>query len=191
MSQSNTNTNNGHNLNSGRGGRGQGPSNGNGSGRGSGRGNCRNDRGNKSIAKYSFKGKMKDSPISRLTITEPGHRPTQFKKIRDALPVFCADKNYGGLNKVLRTGRDKDKDDFMPAYPDANQLSSTHHVQIAIVDPNATEDVNPVTNECPVRAPTTMRERNEFKTQSHSCFTRELKLIPIKKVSLYRFTMYD
>ena len=74
MSQTNTNTNNGHNWNSGRGERGQGAPN------GSGRGDCRNDCRNKSIAKYSFEGKMKDGPISKLTITETGHRPSQFKK---------------------------------------------------------------------------------------------------------------
>ena len=92
-----------------------------------------NDRRNKSIAKYSFKEKMKDGPISELTITERGHRPFQFKKIYDDLPVFCADKNYGGLNEVLRTGRDKVKDDFMPAYPNANLWSNTHQIQVATV----------------------------------------------------------
>ena len=127
MSQSNTNTNNGHNRNSGRGGRGRGSPN------GSGRGDRRNDRGNKSIAKYSFKGKMKDGPISELTITETGHRPSQFKKIYDALPVFCADKNYGGLDEVLRTGRDKVEDDFMQAYPNANLWSNTHQIQVTTV----------------------------------------------------------
>ena len=90
MSQTNTNTNNGQNRNqfSGRSGRGQGgPS-------GSGRDDRRNGRGNNSIAKYSFEGKMKDGPISKLTITETGHRPTQFKKITDTFPILCADKNF-------------------------------------------------------------------------------------------------
>jgi len=73
------------------------------------------------IAKYSFERKMKDGPISKLTITKMGHRLSQFKKIRNALPVFYADKNYGGLNEVLRTGRDKVENDFMSAYPNANQ----------------------------------------------------------------------
>ena len=63
---------------------------------------------------------MKDGLISKLTITKTGHRTSQFKKIHDALLVFCADKNYGGLNEVLHTRRDKVKDDFAPAYPDAN-----------------------------------------------------------------------
>ena len=44
------------------------------------------------IVKYAFEGKMKDDLISKLTITDTGHRPTQFKKITDALSVLCADK---------------------------------------------------------------------------------------------------
>ena len=93
---------------------------------------------------------MKDGPISKLTITETGHRPSQIKKICDALPLFCTDKNYCGFDEVLRTGRDKVEDDFMPAYPDANRWSTTHHVQIATVNPDITEGVNAVTNERPV-----------------------------------------
>ena len=128
MSQTNTNTNNGENWykKSGRVGRGRGPNS-------SCRGDCRNDHGNKSIAKYSFKGKMKDGPISELTVTETGHRPSQFKKLWDALPVFYADKNYSGLDEVLRTGGDKVENDFMPAYPDANLWSNTHQIQVATV----------------------------------------------------------
>ena len=115
MSQLNTQANYGQNQNqnSGRGGRGQGAPN------GSGRGH--NDRRNNSIAKYTFEGKIKDGPLSKLTITETGHRPSQFKKICDALPVFCTDKNYRGLNEVLRTGRDKVENNFMPAYPNSIQ----------------------------------------------------------------------
>ena len=114
MSQTNTNANNGQNRNqnSGSGGRGRRAPN------GSGRGDPCNGRGKKLIAKYSFEGKIKDGPISKLTITEAGHRPSQFKEICNALLVFCADKNYQGLNEVLHTGRDKVKDNFMPVNPD-------------------------------------------------------------------------
>ena len=115
MSQTNTHTNNSKNRhqNPGRGGQDQGPNS------GSGRGDRRNDRGIKSIVRYSFKGKMKDSPISKLTITETGHRPSQFKKLYDALPVFYADKNYAGLDEVLRTRHDQVEGDFITAYPNA------------------------------------------------------------------------
>ena len=127
MSQTNTNTNNAQNRNqnSGRGGRGQGAPN------GRGRGNCRNNHGYYLITKYTFEGKIKDSPLSKLKTTETAHRPSQFKKISDTLPVFCADKNYQSLDEVLRTGHDKVENVFMPAYPDANLWSTTHHIQIA------------------------------------------------------------
>ena len=91
---------------------------------------------------------MKDGPVSKLTSTETGHRSFQFKKIHDDLPVFCTDKNYQGLNEVLRTRRGKVKDDFMLAYPDATRLSTTHHVQIATVNLEAPRDQ--VTHERPV-----------------------------------------
>ena len=104
---------------------------------GSGSGDPCNSHGNNLIAKYSFEGKMKDGPISKLTITKTGHRSSHYKKISDALPVLCADKNYRGLDEVLRTGRDQVKTDFISAYPDATQWSTTHHVQISTVDPEA------------------------------------------------------
>ena len=115
---------------------------------GSGLGDYRNSRGNNLIAKYTFAGKMKDGPLSKLTINETGHRPSQFKKISDALPVFCADKNYRGLDEVLRTGRDLVEDDFMLAYPNANQWSTTHYIQTTSVNPEAPAD--PQTNKRPV-----------------------------------------
>ena len=145
MSQTITNTNNDLNQNqiSSRGGRGQrGLS-------GSGRGDCCNGRGNNSIEKYSFEGKMKDGTISKLVITETGHRPSQFKKSSDTLPVLSADKNFQGLKEVLQTGRDLVKTDFMPTYPDATQWSTTHHVQVSIVDPTDISDR--VTGKRPVR----------------------------------------
>ena len=82
---------------------------------------------------------MRDGPISKLTITETGYRPSQFKKISDVLPVLCTNKNFQGLDEILRTGRDLVKTDFMPPYPNATQWSITHHIQLSIVDPNDPE----------------------------------------------------
>ena len=94
------------------------------------------------IAKYSFEGKMKDGPISKLRTTKTGHRPSRFKKISDAVPVLCVDKNFRCLNEILWTGRDLVKTDFMPPYPNANIWSITHHVQVSIVDSNNPEQSN-------------------------------------------------
>ena len=76
---------------------------------------------------------MKDGLISELTVTETGHRPSQFKKLYDALPVFCADKNYSGLDEVLRTGHGQVEGDFMSPYPNATLWSHTHQIQVATV----------------------------------------------------------
>ena len=124
MSQTNTNTNNGQNRNhiSGRGEQGRGGPN------SSGRSDRRNGHGNNSITKYSFEGKIKDGPISKLIITKTGHRPSQFRKISDALPVLCIDKHYRGLDEILRTRRDQVETDFMPNDPDTNLWSTTHNV---------------------------------------------------------------
>ena len=89
-----------------------------------------------------FEGKLKNSTIYKLTITKKGLRPTQFKKIIDVLPVLCADKNFQDLNEFLLTGCDIVKTDFMLPYPNATQWSTTHHVQVSIVDPNDPEQPN-------------------------------------------------
>ena len=92
----NTNTNNGQNQNqnSGRGGQGRDLSN-------SGRDKCYNSRGNNLIVnKYSFGKKIKDGLISKLLITNTGHRPTQYKKIVDTLPVLCADRIHCNENET-------------------------------------------------------------------------------------------
>ena len=44
--------------------------------------------------------KMKDGPLSKLTITKGGQEATQYKKIVDALPVFCVDKGYRSIDDV-------------------------------------------------------------------------------------------
>ena len=60
---------------------------------------------------------MKDSPISKLIITETRHRPTQYKKVIDTLPVLCADKNYQGLDDIIWNGINLLVEaDFTPQY---------------------------------------------------------------------------
>ena len=36
-------------------------------------------------------------------------RPTQYKKLMDALPTYCADKGYEGLVQILRDKEDWDE----------------------------------------------------------------------------------
>ena len=125
MSQTNTNTSTGarntnRNQTTAKGGRGRG-----------------GNRGNNTTARYSFEGKMKDSPISKLTITEAGQQATQFKKIIDALPVFCADKGYRFIDEIICTNKELEEKVFMPTYPDPKRWSKKYHVQVATVDASA------------------------------------------------------
>ena len=57
------------------------------------------------IAKICIRREMKDGPIFKLSIIETGHRPTQFKKITESLPVLCVDKNFQGLDEVRHRPR--------------------------------------------------------------------------------------
>ena len=123
MSQTNTSTNNGQNRNQ------------------NSRSNHRNNCGNKTIAKYVIKGKMKDGLISKLLITDTEHRPTQYKKITDTLPVLCADKNFQGLDEVIWTRNDLVETDFMPTYPNTTQWSTFHHVQVSTINPTKDPDI--------------------------------------------------
>ena len=89
-------------------------------------------------------GKMKDGHLTKLAITEGGQQATQYKKVTDALPVFCADKGYRFINDVIRTNIELLEAAFLPIYPDATQWSFTYHVQIIVVDPIAVQDANSV-----------------------------------------------
>ena len=50
-----------------------------------------------------LKGKRKDGPLSKLTITKGGQHATQYKKIIDVLQVFCADKGYKFIYNAIWT----------------------------------------------------------------------------------------
>ena len=90
---------------------------------------------------------MKGGPISELLITKTGHRPTQYKKITNTVPVLCVDKNFWNLNEVIWTEHNLVERDLMPTYPDATQWSNTHHVEIQTVDQSVAVDAN--TGLCP------------------------------------------
>ena len=81
---------------------------------------------------------MKYSCLRKLIITECSHCPTQFKKIRDALPVLCADKGFRIIYDVIHTYKELINTSHVPIYPDATLWSRTVHVKIDLVDQNTT-----------------------------------------------------
>ena len=85
---------------------------------------------------------MKDGPLSKLTITKGGQRATQYKKIIDALPVFCADKGYKFINDIIWTNTKRLQKSFLLTYPDTGRWLNTYHVEIKTVDPQGALDAN-------------------------------------------------
>ena len=83
---------------------------------------------------------MKDGCLSKLTITESANRAIQYKKIIDALPVYCADKGYRYINDIVCMNTELQQVDFLPPYPDAALWSNTYNVQIKTVVLNVAPD---------------------------------------------------
>lgn len=83
---------------------------------------------------------MKDGPFFKLTITQGGQQASQYKKIIDALPAFCADKGYKFIDNVIRTNTKQVQAAFIPTYPVATQWSNTYHEHVKTVDPAAIPD---------------------------------------------------
>ena len=99
------NRNNNNNYRRG-GGRRQG-----GQGRGGRRNNNKKDRYNNNPKTGGFQGALKEGPLKGMVITDnSGNRVTQYKKLKEALPPFCANKGWNGLHEIVRTEIDWDED---------------------------------------------------------------------------------
>ena len=72
--------------------------------------------------------------------SQSGQQATKYKKIIDALPVFCVDKGYKFINDVIWTNTKLPQASFLSTYPDLALSSSTYHVQIHTVNPAAIPD---------------------------------------------------
>ena len=90
---------------------------------------------------------MKVGPLSKLTITKSGQQATQYKKIIDALPVFCAYKGCKFINDIIWTGTERLRASFLPTDPVAGRWSNTYHVEVVTVDANSQPDA--LTRRCP------------------------------------------
>ena len=82
---------------------------------------------------------MKDSCISKMTITETRNWATQYKKIIDTLPALCVDKTYRCINDVFCTWSVLEEADFIPPYPNSDQWLNTYSIEIKTVNLNANQ----------------------------------------------------
>ena len=91
----NNNNNNSYRRGGGRrqGGRGRG-----------GRHNNRRDRIKNNPKNSGFQGALKEGPLKGIVITDnSGSRATQFQKMKEAIPTYCADKGWRGLPQIIRS----------------------------------------------------------------------------------------
>ena len=59
-----------------------------------------------------------------IVISSDGNRATQYKILKDGIPVFCAEKNYPGVGKIVHDIKDWVENNFYPAAPtDAERMT--------------------------------------------------------------------
>jgi hypothetical protein len=153
-----TNTSGGTNIRtnnySGRGGRtgrgwwydrGGGRNNDGGRGRGRGRG-----RGhpNDLTKKSSHAGAIQSGSLKGLIISSDGSRSTQYKILKDALPVYCAEQSFAGVGEIVRTQEDWDETLFYPVQPTDVEKATFAKKYRTLLCVNFVEDtsVNPPVN---------------------------------------------
>ena len=109
-----------HSGRGGRGGRGRSSNNGRGGGRNNGGGRSRGNQ-HDLTRKSSHSGQVQSGCLKGLTISSDGNRATQYKVLKDCLPVFCAEKTYTGVGEIIRNLQDWDESTFYPDPPDVDE----------------------------------------------------------------------
>ena len=106
-----------HSGRGGRGGCGRSSNNGRGGGRSSGGGRSRGNQ-HDLAKKSSHSGQVQSGCLKGLIISSDGNRATQYKVLKDCIPVFCAEKNYAGIGEIIRNMEDWKERTFYPPPPD-------------------------------------------------------------------------
>ena len=81
-----------------------------------------------------FKGQLQSGVLKGVVITDnPSKRPTQYDKMKDKLPSFCAEKGYDGLDRVIRDMKDWDESKRITR-PDSSQWTEMIETKVAETD---------------------------------------------------------
>ena len=104
-----------------------------GRGRGGRQNNNRRDKFKNNPKNGGFQGALKEGPLKGIVITDnSGNRASQFEKMKDALPTYCADKGWKGLPEIVRTETDWDEANFFSTRPDPDQWSRLVNSRVRI-----------------------------------------------------------
>lgn len=97
--------------------------------------NGRNDRNQNTSAKpkkNGFQGQLQSGVLRGYVITEnTTQRPIQYRNLKKKLPAFCAEKDYDGLDEIVRDMTDWDENKFFTKRPDASKWSEMMNVRVA------------------------------------------------------------
>ena len=98
--------------------------------------------------KSSHAGAIQSGSLKGLTISSDGNRSTQYKILKDALPVYCAEQSFAGVGEIVRTQEDWDETIFYPTPPTDAQKATFATKYRTLLCVNVVEDtsVNPPVN---------------------------------------------
>ena len=69
------------------------------------------------LQKSSHAGAIQSGTLKGLSISSDGNRSTQYKILKDALPVYCAEQSFAGVGEIVSTQKEWDETTFYPAQP--------------------------------------------------------------------------
>ena len=77
-----------------------------------------------------------------LVISAEGNRATQYKILKDGIPVFCAENNYQAVGQIVHDMKDWDENRFYPAAPtDAERMAFSRPYNTLLCEESVTKRV--------------------------------------------------
>ena len=82
--------------------------------------------------KNAFRGQLQSGVLKNVIISEnTNKRPMQFRKMHLALPTFCAEQKFSGLDEIVRKMEDWDESTFYTERPSVTEWAEEMNVKVA------------------------------------------------------------
>ena len=78
---------------------------------------------NNRLQDLTYLGLIKNRCMKNVVITDSNNRPTQYKNLRDILPIYCIEQKYAMLGDILRKEEGIEAGTFFTAPLDRNRRS--------------------------------------------------------------------
>ena len=74
-----------------------------------------------------------------IVISSEGNRATQYKILKNGIPVFCAEKGYNGVGQIVHDMKDWAENNFYPDAPtDAERLTFSRPYNTVLYEESVT-----------------------------------------------------